>query len=70
MHKRYRGIRGKMTDAYRQTDIVDDSTDIELNCYSLEIMEKFCYLGGTFGGAITRIRSGWSNFRDLVPFVS
>ena len=37
----------------------------------------FCYLsdtkrarGTSFGNGITRIRSGWCKFRDLVPFLT
>ena len=48
----------------------------ELNCQSLEIVEKFCSLGDTTGAregavdTVTRIWSGWSKFRDLVPFLA
>ena len=45
---------------------------IELSGQPLEIMETFCFFGdaiGTRGDAvqivITRIRNGWSQFRDL-----
>ena len=71
MHKRYRGIRGKLKEdtkfkrANQQTDIAEDFRGMELNSQSLEIVEKFCDLGDTIGArgnavgsVITRIRSG------------
>ena len=86
LHKRFSGIRGKLkedsklkcqTCANLQRDIGDDCTGIELNDQSIETVEKFCYLGDTvgareggFASVITRIRSGWCNFRDLVPFLT
>ena len=35
--------------ANKQTDIAEDCPDIELNGQSFEIVEKFCYFGGTIG---------------------
>ena len=53
------------------------SKHMVLNCQSLEIVEKFSYLGKTIearGDAvdcvITKIRSGWGEFRDLISVVS
>ena len=47
--------------------------DIESNSPSLEIVEIYCYLGDTIGvkygaadSVITRTRSGWTKFRDLM----
>ena len=86
LHKRFSGIRGKLkedsklkcqTCANLQRDIAEDCPGIELIDQSLETVEKFCYLGDTIGAreggfdsVITRIRSGWCNFRDLVPFLA
>ena len=57
----------------QKIDIAKDYPDIELNDQSHEIMEKLCYLGDSIGArrvavdnVLTRIRSGWSNLRDLV----
>ena len=85
MHKRCGDIKGKLKDdskikcqtsANYQTDIPEGCPGIKLNCQYLEIGEKFCYLGDTIGAregtvdcVITRIRNGWSNFRDLVPLI-
>ena len=45
--------------------------------FSVEKVEKFCYLGDTVhadGGAdeavVARIRKGWSNFKELLPFLT
>ena len=35
--------------ANKQTDVAEDCPDIELNGQSFEIVEKFCYFGGTIG---------------------
>lgn len=47
---------------------------MKLSSQSLQIVEMFCYLGvtteakeGAVGRVITRIRSGWSKFRDFLP---
>ena len=52
------------------------STDIGVNA-SLELMDKFCYLGdmlsvdGDANAAVeTRIRIGWNKFRQLVPLLT
>ena len=42
---------------------------------SFEIIEKFCYLGdtkgtGAFDSVMTRIRSKWCEFRDLVALLA
>ena len=56
---------------------IEDCPGIKLNGKSHEIVEKFCYLvdaTGTRGGAddsvTTRIRIGWSKFRDFVPVIA
>ena len=83
MHKRCSGFEGKLkvdskfkcqTCINQQTDRAKDSPCIKLNDQSLEIVEKFCYLGDTVGARrgqydsiITRIKSEWCKFRDLVP---
>ena len=53
------------TCASQQTGIAEDCPGIELNRHSLEIVERFSYLGDTIGArgnavvsVITRIRSG------------
>ena len=63
------------TCANQQTDKAEDCPGIELNDQSLEILEKFCYLGETISvreGAghsfVTRI--GWSKIRDLVSLLA
>ena len=76
MQKRCSGIRGKLKEdsrfvckiyANQQTEIVEDFPGTELNDQSLEIVEKFCYLGTTIRASgfvvdsvITRIESRWS----------
>ena len=63
--------------ANQQAATAEDCPDIEFNCLSLKIVEKFCYLGDTivarecgFDSVITRIRGGWCKFRDLVPLLA
>ena len=54
---------------FKSTDIAENCLSIQLNGQSLEIMEKFCYLVDTIGTGVGEvIRSGWGNFRDLLPF--
>ena len=80
VYKKCSVIRGKLkkdckfkcqTCANQQTDIGEDFSGKELNGQSLEIVEKFCYLSelsqrSAVDSVITRIRSGWNKFRDLV----
>ena len=61
----------------QQTDIVEGCPGMWSNDHSLEFCENFCYLGDTAGSregandsVVTRIRSGWSKFRDLVPLLA
>ena len=44
---------------------------------NLEVVDKFCYLGDMLdagGGAesstVTRVRSGWEKFRELLPLLT
>ena len=44
---------------------------------NLEVVDKFCYLGDMLdaGGAaesstVTRVRSGWKKFRELLPLLT
>ena len=60
----------------QRTDVADCS-GAELNGQSLEIVEKFYYLGdtmrargGTFDSDITRTRSGLCKLKDLVLLLS
>ena len=57
--------------------IAEDCPCIQLNGHSLEIFETFYHLGdtigargGAVGSVITRIRSAWSMFKDLVSLLS
>ena len=57
--------------------LVDDFSDIELNGGFLEIVTKFCNLGGTIGarrGAVDSIRkrisNSWSKLRYLLPLLT
>ena len=79
------GIRGSLKEdskfkcqrcANQQTCIAEDCLGTELDGQSLEIMENFCYFGDTVRArksvlysVITRIRSRWCKFRDLVPLI-
>ena len=62
VHKRCSGIKGKLkedgefrchTYANEETDIAKERTCLWLNGQSLEILEKFCYLGETIKGGAT-----------------
>ena len=55
----------------------EEEVSVNSNGQTLEVVEKFCYLGDTIGArggaedSITgRIRSGWSKFRELVPLLA
>ena len=44
---------------------------------NLEVVDKFCYLGdmldaggGTESNTVTRVRSGWKKFRELLPLLT
>ena len=44
---------------------------------NLEVVDKFCYLGdtldagcGTVSSTVTRVRSGWKKFRELLPLLT
>ena len=57
--------------------MVEDCPGAELNGQFLEIFEKLPYLGDTirargseFDSVITRIRSEWSMFRDLLSLLA
>ena len=63
------------TCAYQQEVLVKDRPVIESNGMPLEIIEKY-FLGdgigarvSAFNSVITRIKSGGSKFRDLVPLL-
>ena len=58
VHKKYSAGRAKLKEdknfkcqvfANQQTNIAEDCPSIESNGQSLEIIEMFCYLGGTIG---------------------
>ena len=56
---------------------VENVEKVMLSGCSLEVMDRFCYLGDMLdacGGAesstITRIRSGWKKFRELLPLLT
>ena len=57
-------------------NIAENCSGKEVNDQSLEIEEQFCYLDwtrvteGAIHNVITRIRSWWNNFRDLVPLLT
>ena len=62
--------------ANQQTAITDDCQGMKSNGESLEIVEN-CYLGdkiggrgSAFGSIKTRIMSGWSKFKDLMPLLA
>ena len=58
--------------------VVDEVDEfVELDGVQYEVVDKFCYLGDMLsarGGAeastITRIRSGWKKFRELLPLLT
>ena len=61
----------------QETDTAVEHPSIEFNGQSLEIVEKFCYLGDTIrarGDAIDMVlaktRNGWIKFRDLLPLLA
>ena len=73
MHKKHSGTEGKLKEDSKSADTADDYSTIKINNQSLEIMKKN-YLGDTRearGGildiVITRIKSGWFRFRNVVP---
>ena len=44
---------------------------------NLEVVDKFCYLGdmldaggGTESSTVTRVRSGWKKFREILPLLT
>ena len=48
-----------------------------LDGQATEVVQKFCYLGDTIeaqggarAGVIARVKSGWSKFRELLPFLT
>ena len=81
LHKRHSGIRGELKEdntfkcracVNQQIDIAQDCPNIKLNSQSLEVVKKRCLgdpvgaRGGADGSVITKGKSGWSIFRDLV----
>lgn len=59
----------------QQTDLAEDSPGVESNGQSLEIVNRFDVLmapvgarGSAVDRVITKIKSRWSKFRDLVLY--
>lgn len=84
VHKRRSSIGGKVkeditsecqTCVNQQTDLAEDSPGVESNGQSLEIVNRFDVLmapvgarGSAVDRVITKIKSRWSKFRDLVLY--
>ena len=80
------GLKGQLAKATNfvcsqcSSDAVADRNNEEkvmLTGSNLEVVDKFCYLGDVLdagGGAelstVTRVRSGWKKFRELLPLLT
>ena len=83
IHKRCSGVRGDLSwvaDSFmcRHCDgtiqEVDLDEDLMVDGETYECVKRFCYLGDTLDGAdlaaTARIRKGWMNFLELLPFLT
>ena len=86
VHFKCSGLKGQLAKATnfvcsqcssRATADSNNEEKVMLAGSNLEVVDKFCYLGdmlGAGGGAksstITRVRSGWKKFRELLPLLT
>ena len=85
VHGKCSGIKGKLANATEFVcrkcldgkPVAEDVEKVMLSGCNLEVMDRFCYLGDTLdacGGAesstITRVRSGWKKFKELLPLLT
>ena len=81
VHAKCSGLKGQLAKATNfvcsQCGAVVDEEKVMLAGSNLEVVDKYCYLGGMLdsgGGAesstVTRVRSGWEKFRGLLPVLT
>ena len=86
VHAKCSGLKGQLAKATNfvcsqcSSDAVADRNNEEkvmLAGSNLEVVDKFCYLGdmldagdGTESSTVTRVRSGWKKFRELLPLLT
>ena len=76
VHAKCSGLKGQLAKASAVADRNNEENAM-LARSNLEVVDKFCYLGGMLdagGGAesstVTRARNGWKKFKELLPLLT
>ena len=85
LHKRCSGLKGRLTitssfkchGCLRSPENGNEAHKIKLGDVDYGRVNKFCYLGdmlsaggGAEASSITRVRTGWKKFRELLPLLT
>ena len=84
VHAKCNGLKGQLAKAINfvcsqcSSGAVADRNNekkVMLAGSNLEVVDKFCYLGdmlnaGAKSSTVTRVRSGWKKFRELLPLLT